>query len=205
MLILVSGATAALRAVHDDRFGVLIVPTAGNARESLPLIPGRCAMDNGGYHGVDKVAFLNMLKRYYGFDGFLWVTAPDVVGDSAATLERWPFWSALIRGVGFPPALVAQDGLTVATTPWSELGGLFIGGSTEWKVSEAARTLVAYALARGIHVHMGRVNTRERLRIAYRWGVQSIDGSSRPMFGETQLRKDQRHMDEWHREPELAF
>lgn len=35
--------------------------------------------------------------------------------------------------LGYPAALVAQDGLTDATTPWSDLDVLFLGGSTAWK------------------------------------------------------------------------
>lgn len=205
MLILVSGATAALRSVDDDRFGVLVVPGANNNPESLPLRAGKWAMDNGAFSGLDKVAFINMLERYQGYHGCLFVTAPDVVADAAETLARWSFWSRLIRGVGFPPAFVVQDGQTVESAPWATLAALFVGGSTEWKLSMSARELVSYAKARGIHTHMGRVNTRQRLREAYRWGIDSIDGSSRSMFGETQMVKDRRWMNEWRQQPELAL
>jgi hypothetical protein len=72
-----------------------------------------------------------MLERFHGKPGCLFVTAPDVVGDAASTLARWPFWSRLIRGLGHAPAFVAQDGITPARVPWAELGALFIGGSTQ--------------------------------------------------------------------------
>lgn len=205
MLILVSGATTTLRKFNDDRFGVLVVPGARSNPEGLPLRVGKWAMDNGAYSGLDAVAFINMLERYYGIPGCLWVTAPDVVGNADATLAKWPFWSRLLCGVGYPPALVAQDGLTVDRVPWDEIGALFIGGTTEWKLSADARTLVAYAKARGIWTHMGRVNTRGRHREAARWGVDSIDGTSYSMFGDIQFTKGQRWMNEWQRQPELAL
>jgi hypothetical protein len=205
MLILVSGATATLKTIADDRFGVLVVPGARSNPEALPLVPGRWAMDNGGYLGVDKPAFINMLERYQGTSGCRWVTAPDVVGDAPRTLARWGFWSRLIRGCGYRPALVAQDGLTVPLVPWTEIGCLFIGGSTAWKWSDAARVLLAYAQAREIDTHVGRVNTRRDCRRALRLGVQSIDGTSRSMFPEIQMAKDQRWMHEWATEPELSL
>jgi hypothetical protein len=206
MLIMVSGATSTLKEMaDDDRFGVLVVPDAKNNPEALPLHPGRWAMDNGAYSGLNKPAFINMLQRHQGYPGCRWVSAPDVVGDADATLGQWPFWSRLIRGVGFPPALVAQDGLTVAMTPWSEIACLFIGGTTAWKWSEAARELLAYASARGIDTHIGRVNSRMSYREAERRGANSIDGTSRSMFPKVQMAKDVRWMDEWTRQPALSL
>jgi hypothetical protein len=102
MRILVSGATATLRAVDDPRFGVLVVPGSRSNPEALPLRPGAWAMDNAGFLGVDRPAFLNMLERYHptqtsqtahGSQGCLFVTAPDVVFKWAETLAQWPFWS----------------------------------------------------------------------------------------------------------------
>jgi hypothetical protein len=87
-----------------------------------------------------------------------------------------------IRVLGFPAALVAQDGLERLDVPWAAFDVLFIGGSTEWKLGEAARALVARAKARGKWVHMGRVNTRTRLRYADAIGCDSVDGT-RLAFG----------------------
>jgi hypothetical protein len=113
---------------------------------------------------------------------------------------------ALLRGLGYPPALVAQDGLTPARTPWAELqGGLFIGGTTEWKLSDEARTLVAIAKAKGLHVHMGRVNTKQRLRLAQRWGVDTVDGSGFSQWPDTNIAIGRTWLDDLHRQPELAL
>jgi len=95
--------------------------------------------------------------------------------------------------------------LTVPTTPWPELGALFIGGTTAFKLSAQARELVAYAKARGIWTHMGRVNTRGRHREALRWGIDSIDGTGYSKWPDIQCRKGQRWLTEWQQQPELAI
>lgn len=174
MILLVSGGTATKKRYP---VGELVVPGAGNAPDSLRLTPGRWAMDNGAYSGLDAAAFMRMLERFYGRPGCRFVTAPDAVADAHETLARWPFWARVIRGVGFVPALVGQDGMTVPDVPWPEVGALFIGGSTEWKLGPQAQTLIAYAKTRGLWVHMGRVNTQRRIWDAKRMGCDSFDGS----------------------------
>jgi hypothetical protein len=184
MILFVSGATAT---AGRFRVGELIVPGAGNAPDALRLEPGRWAMDNGAYAGFDPAAFVRMLERFHGRPGCRFVAAPDVVADAHQTLRQWPFWSRLIRGVGFVPALVGQDGMTVGDLPWPEMGALFIGGSTEWKLGPQAEMLIAYAKARGLWVHMGRVNSQQRIWEGARKGVDSWDGTKYSRFSERWL------------------
>jgi hypothetical protein len=144
-------------------------------------------MDNGAYSGFDATAFVGMLQRFYGRKGCRFVSCPDVVADAHATLQLWPFWSQLIRGVGFVPALVLQDGMMSDDIPWPEVGAVFVGGSTEWKLGEQARTLCAYAKSRGLWVHVGRVNSRQRIGEAYRMGADSFDGGQYSMFPDRRI------------------
>lgn len=174
MLLLVSGATATVK--RWQQVGELIVPGAGNAPDSLRLAPGKWAMDNGAYSGFEPAPFMRMLERFYGRKGCRWVACPDVVGDAFATLERWPFWSHVIRGAGFVPALVLQDGMRVAEITWPEVGAVFVGGTDHWKFSPQAHALVAYARARGLDVHCGRVNSRQRIGEAHQMGARTFDG-----------------------------
>lgn len=176
MLLLVSGAT---RTVDRHDVGHLIVPKAWTLPTTLKLQPHRWAMDNGAFSGFDAGAFVRMLEAYQGYQGYqcLFVTAPDVVADAAATLAFWPFWSQLIRGCGYRPAFVAQDGLDPARVPWTEMGALFIGGTTGYKESTEVRSLMAYAKARGMWTHWGRVNSQRRYELAAYAGCDSIDGS----------------------------
>lgn len=112
-------------------------------------------------------------RRYCHF-----ATAPDVVGDAVATLERSsPMFSA-IRSLGYRVALVAQDGLENLDVPWLSFDALFIGGSTEWKLSREAASLVHQATLNGIEFrHMGRVNSYLRFTYAKSIGCTSVDGT----------------------------
>lgn len=184
MLLLVSGATTYER---TDGVGHLVVPKQWNRPETLTLVPGQWAMDNGAFSGFDAGAFVRMLEAYHGRAGCLFVTAPDVVGDAAATWALWPFWSRLIRGCGHKPAWVAQDGLTPAQTPDVEV--FFIGGTTKFKESAQVRDLCAYGKVRGIWVHWGRVNGKRRYELAKIAGADSIDGTGFSMFPNTNIPK----------------
>ena len=187
MVLFVSGATATVR--RFSTVGELIVPNAGNDPDSLQLRPGMWAMDNGCFVGLDTNAFMGMLHRFHGRPGCRFVTAPDRVGDAYYTVQQWPFWSAVIRGVGFVPALVAQDGLLADAVPWPTVGALFIGGTTEWKLGPQARDLIAEAKRRGLWVHVGRVNTQTRIEQMYALGVDSIDGSGWSRWPDTRIPK----------------
>src|SRR5262245_30360597 len=120
MILFVSGATTTTRRYRDKvNLGELIVPGARNHPDTLMLEHGRWAMDNGAYSedGFDAGLFVTMLEAFHGRRGCRFVSAPDRVADAHQTLRQWPFWSAVIRGVGFVPALVAQDGMTPDDIP----------------------------------------------------------------------------------------
>ena len=111
-------------------------------------------------------------------DSCAFAVAPDVVGDAWRTLIRSRPWFAKIRALGYPAALVAQDGLEIhGPIPWHDFDVLFIGGTTEWKLGPHARALVAEAKQRGKSIHMGRVNSLARLRYAAAIGCDSADGT----------------------------
>lgn len=124
----------------------------------------------------DGEAYLEMIRSFSGRE-ILFATAPDVVGDWEETLPRSTTWFEPIREAGAPPALVAQDGATPADVPWTLFDVLFIGGTTEWKLGPEAARLVEHAKTCGTWVHMGRVNSRKRLRYAAEIGCDSADGT----------------------------
>jgi hypothetical protein len=201
MLLLVSGAT---RFERTPDVGHLIVPRAWAKARTLNLQPQQWAMDNGAFSGFDEGAFVRMLEEFSGSCGCLFVTAPDVVADAAATLKRWPFWSRLIRGLGFKPAFVAQDGLTTDRIPWDEIGTLFIGGSTAYKESTDVLALCGYAKAQGIWTHWGRVNGKRRYEMALRSGCDSFDGSGFSKWPNTNIPKVGQWDDEIAAQPHLV-
>lgn len=156
--------------------GQIATPAAGNRVE-----PGRdwCA-DNAVFAGKypgDEAYLAWLAARAHLAARCVFAVAPDVVGDAAATLARSAPMYAPIRALGYPVALVAQNGLEHLTVPWTDFDVLFIGGDTAWKLGAEARLLVAEAKRRGKHVHMGRVNSRRRIQYAAAIGCDTVDGT----------------------------
>ena len=94
---------------------------------------------------------------------------------------------------GYAPAplyLAVQDGITpgeVAVAAHGLIGGLFVGGSLEWKLRTAERWCeVAHGL--GWKCHVGRVGTVDRLRWARRIGADSVD-SCVPLWSDANLER----------------
>ncbi len=204
MIVLVSGATATMRRLDDDRFGTLIVPSARNRPSSLPL-EKPWALDNAAYVHFDACAYERMLDRFHGQHGCRFVVCPDVVGDSRCTLRLFNEWESRVRRYGFPLAFVAQDGLTVRDAPWQRFEALFIGGTTVFKWSSEARTLCAYARALGKWVHIGRVNSWRGLRKAKRRGAHSVDGTHISRYPDIGAARFQRWLTQMRAEPELVW
>lgn len=125
----------------------------------------------------DKNAWLRWLESKNDPTSALFATIPDVVGDHAATLKRWPQFQKQVAELGYVPAFILQNGCTANDVPWDECGAVFIGGDTTWKLSEQAFRIVIEARSRGHWVHMGRVNSLRRLQIAQSWGCNSVDGT----------------------------
>ena len=179
MLYLTGADNAPVReAASTHPIGVLCRP--GNAVHLNISAYQAWAADNGCFSPSGKPFDAERWFTWLsGIDpaGALFAVAPDVVGDAVATLERSTPWLSRIRGLGFPVAFVAQDGIENTVIPWGSFDALFIGGSTEFKLSNRARRLTRKAKNRGKHVHMGRVNSKRRFDIAASWGCDSVDGT----------------------------
>jgi hypothetical protein len=139
--------------------------------------------DNGCYSQGDRfvledyLAWLAAIPEQHK-SRCLFATAPDVVGDWQATLARSFGVLSDLRALGFGAALVLQEGLQLSDLDWDSLDTVFIGGDkVEFKWSPVVRSAVAEAKQRGKWVHMGKVNTRGRLRIAFDMGCDSVDGT----------------------------
>lgn len=173
-------ATASGPKVHEAMskrlLGQIATPAAGN--RVLPDVDWIAdnAVFAGRYPGNDAyLAWLSERAEHSGRCQF--AVAPGVVGDAEATLARSDRMLPKIRMLGFWVALVAQDGLERLSIPWADIDCLFIGGTTEWKLGVHARGLAAEAREQGKWVHMGRVNSLERLRYARYIGCDSVDGT----------------------------
>jgi hypothetical protein len=186
----ITEATDRVVRTHDTEvpLGLMVTPATGHYRHATryPLV------------GIDNGCFTAAGRRRFTPDGYLaliedcakrwgdyctFATAPDVVGDWQATLRAsLPFLprirqAAAAADVYGIAAIVLQDGATVETVPWGEIDAVFVGGSTEWKVGTDAAAICREARRRGLHVHMGRVNSLKRLNTAYDFCCDTADGT----------------------------
>lgn len=180
---LTGASTELLRNANRTDLGVLAQPGNRLDREA-PLYAGGMGMDNGCFtkgDSFDLDAYLAHLATVVAEGNVpLWATAPDVVGDYVATTRRSLPVLAQIRELGVPAAYVAQDGMEhdLHHVRWDQLDVVFLGGSTEWKLHpQRAGAVVRAAKAEGKPVHMGRVNSLKRLRLADSWGCDTADGT----------------------------
>lgn len=189
MLYLGNASSPAIRdAVAAGEIGQLCTPAEGRS----PTHARIWAADNGcygrGYPG--DTTWLAWLHRHRPHAArCLWAAAPDILGDAAATLERSLPHLPVIRSLGYPAALVAQDGLEQLAVPWQSFDVLFLGGTTAWKLGPAAAQLTQQARARGKNVHMGRVNSARRFSYAHTLGCQSADGTYLTYAPDTNLQR----------------
>lgn len=110
-------------------------------------------------------------------DNCLFATVPDTVGDHEETIKQWKQYSPTVRSLGYKPAFVAQNGCDYTTVPWDECDAVFLGGDDNFKLSPSAREIVAVGKQHGKWVHMGRVNSYKRCKLASEWGCDSVDGT----------------------------
>jgi hypothetical protein len=137
---------------------------------------GRFAIDNGAFSGFRPDTFRALLSREHDARELCrFVAVPDVVASARRTLEVFEQWRYKLTGWSL--ALVAQDGLEDLPIPWNGISAIFIGGSTEWKLSKAAADVVRAAKSIEKWVHAGRVNTPGRFEYFEKLGCDSIDGT----------------------------
>jgi hypothetical protein len=145
-------------------------------RYRLQRPESRFAIDNGAFSAFDAKAFNALLAREHERRSqCIFVCAPDVVGSARRTIEVFDHWKLKLND--WPVALVAQDGQQDLPIPWAEIKAIFIGGSTEFKLSIHAIQIIKAAKALDKWVHVGRVNTPGRFEYFAAAGADSIDGT----------------------------
>jgi len=160
-----SGVVHYIAGVKPDRIGILNTPFS----YKTPPFYMPYALDNGCFTRWDEKEFFLMLRKASLLKRKpLWVCVPDVVADAEETNKRWHKYHNLIE---FKKAFVAQDGHEPQDVP-KEAYAVFIGGTTKWKIDNAHKF-------KGITqwLHVGRVNTWNRLKWAELIGADSVDGT----------------------------
>lgn len=153
------------------------------------------AMDNGAFAKFEAKAFKTMLEKHEPRkDLCRFVAAPDVVGSARRTIECFRYWQPLISD--WPLAFVAQDGQQDLDIPWNLCSAIFIGGSTEFKMSAHAAAIVKASVVMGKWCHIGRVNTPGRFEYFERLGASSCDGTGLARYSEMREKIFQRMNDD---------
>lgn len=171
------------KANYINYSGLLTSPQSGFSPVKTAGMGAAWAADNGAYAAwandteFDHAAFVRMLNKYRDIPGCLFIVAPDVVGDAESTLLLFNAWVSTIQSFGFPVAFVLQDGSQKIRIPWGAFQTLFLGGSTEFKLSAYTASVTKEAKRRGKWVHMGRVNSAGRVRYAKTITCDSFDGT----------------------------
>ena len=173
---------AALRAAG---WRILLSP---DRRHPDPPTGIQFGIDNGAWAAFqqkapfDTPAFEKLLNAHGAAADF--IVIPDIVAGGLASLEFSESW--ISRLIHFRQILLPlQDGMEARhvghlLAAHSNLG-LFLGGSTEFKLREIyAWGLVAASWDRWYHV--GRVNTARRIRLCAEAGATSFDGTSATMY-----------------------
>jgi hypothetical protein len=160
---------------YPGRIGHLY--SIGDKRGPWDFMP--YALDNGAFPLWEKnldwteAPWLRLLENYAGkIHRPRWALVPDVVADRDRTLERWHQYVDVVRGFGLRPAFALQDGMTFEDVP-SDDCMLFVGGSTAWKLA----AITPWCARFPGRVHVGRVNTPDRLELCHRAGAVSVDGT----------------------------
>lgn len=114
------------------------------------------------------------------------VILPDTVAGGMASLEMSVRWSNRVLSAA-PLALIpVQDGMepTDLAPLVGPSVGIFLGGSTEWKLARMA-DWGQFCADHGVYYHIGRVNTGRRFKMAHAAGAHSVDGSSATRYAKT--------------------
>lgn len=150
------------------------------------------AGDNCAFKGFDANEFTKWLQAMTPYrNTCLFIVAPDAVGDANRTLDLWDEWAprlsdwplALAAQDGMEDLDWPTD-IDITDYCYDHLAGdtmedyweakehyyqdetpfrcVFIGGSTEWKDSYHALTVIEQAQRMQKHVHIGRVNHERR-------------------------------------------
>jgi hypothetical protein len=173
MKYLANPSTPQIReAITAGLLGAMITPLQGNRLE-----PGwTWAMDNGCFsESWTASRWLLALEVWAEHRArCLFAVVPDALADPGETDRRWRIWAPVVAEFGYKPAYVLQDGATAP--PWDQMACLFVGGTTDYKLSDEAYRWTLEARERAIQVHWGRINSRRRYAATCLTG-DSADGT----------------------------
>lgn len=119
--------------------------------------------------------FLTLMRDFR--NNCLGVPIPDKLGDYISTLHYFRVYHAVVRELGYPVALVTQDGMTPEKIPWPLVDCLFVGGSNYHKRGREVELLISEAKRLGKWVHIGRTQAGSTM-LTYWPQADSFDGTT---------------------------
>lgn len=180
-----TGTRRNLAKLREAEWRILVSARGCLRHEGFPY-----ALDNGAWTSFaqgepfDERAFIKALRQMGASAD--WTVIPDIVAGGQASLEFSLRWMRHVLDDCERGLLAVQDGMSVddVRSFLGERVGIFLGGSTEWKLStmsewgELARDV-------GCWFHVGRVNTSKRIKMCSLSGATSFDGTSASRFAKT--------------------
>ena len=172
-------------------WGFFLTPDAS----SLGDWKGRIAIDNGAWSSYQNDEewsprrFVPLVERHGHASDF--VVSPDIVAGGSDSLSRSLEWLPRLLGMCKRVLIPVQDGMVPEDVEeyLSERVGVFVGGSTDWKLG-AMRAFCDAATRRGAWSHIGRVNSVRRINLCLSCRATSFDGTSVSRYAKTLPRLD---------------
>ncbi len=181
-----TGTIRNLNALRTFGWRILLTPDNPTRRTGL-----RYGIDNGAWKAFqqrcefDGKRFESLVARHGDDADF--VVIPDIVAGGMRSLDFSLSWLPKLKSFN-RLLLPVQDGMGSEQVADVLRGnrnvGIFLGGSTEWKLKTMFDWGVLAADV-GCHYHIGRVNTARRIRLAEESGATSFDGTSATMYAST--------------------
>ena len=190
MILLVSSGTKKhCNRVNDnlDKFGCFVSP---RCYSSISRTTGIIGADNDCFNSsYSDESFLSLVNRLAKYKERLkFIAVPDVPFNDKETLKKFYVWYETLKDFNLPLALVTQDEMLTKDIPWNKIQALFIGGSTEWKLSTESVNIIKEGQKKNKWIHVGRVNTPSRITLCKMLNVDSIDGTGFSMFADVQIK-----------------
>lgn len=115
-----------------------------------------------------------------------WIVLPDIVGAGRESLALSLRYINRCLAIAPLVLIAVQDGMAPDDlAPFvGPSVGIFMGGSTEWKLAETV-AWGQWCAGRNVYYHVARVNTLQRFILAHDAGASSVDGSSATKFEDT--------------------
>ncbi len=160
------------------RIGWLLTPEGFKACKPRHWIP--LAFDNGAFSAYqngtefDEQAWINMVENIAKEKiNPEWVLIPDKVGDKMGTLAMFFKYRMYVSKHDWPVAIAVQDGMVASDIPCT-VDAIFVGGtdSFKWKSLPMWRQAFPDKI-----LHVGRVNSLEKLVVCEKNEVDSVDGT----------------------------